>query len=106
MSKGNYVQRISQYHSELLRKQKKNTLVFTVSPGSYFLVSDTGVAAVTAEPNLPGLRSDTDLSFLMICSNTRPLTFSRYISASPHPLEEKTTSFDCETQSFPASFGI
>lgn len=80
MSKGNYVQRISQYRSELLRKQEKNILVATVSPGSCFLVADTGVAAVTAEPNLPGLLSGTDLSFPVIRSNTRPLAFSRYVS--------------------------
>lgn len=68
-----------------LKKTEKNILVFTVSPGSCFLASDTGVTAVTAEPNLPGLLSDTDLSLVMICFNTRPLTSSHYISASPHP---------------------
>lgn len=72
--------RISQYRSELLRKQEKNILVPTVSPGSCFLVADTGVAAVTAEPNLPGLLSGTDLSFPVIRSNTRPLAFSRHVS--------------------------
>lgn len=102
---------------ELFKKKKKwvqkHILVFTVSPGSYFLLPDTGVAAITAEPNLPGLLSDTDLSFLMIRSNTRPLTFSRYISAASAPIwerkrkREKTTSrLDCGTQSFLASFGI
>lgn len=80
VSKGTYVQRISQYRSELLRKQEKNILVPTVSPGSCFLVADTGVTAVTAEPNLPGLLSGTDLSFRVIRSNTRPLAFSRYVS--------------------------
>lgn len=93
MSQANYVQRVSQYRCQLFKKKKKwgqkHILVFTVSPGSYFLLPDAGVAAVTAEPNLPGLLSDTDLSFLMIRSNSRPLTSSRYISAASAPIWER-----------------
>lgn len=60
-------------------------------PRSCFPASDTGVTAITAEPNLPGLPCNPDLSFLMKCSNTRPLKSSTsYISTFCHaPLRVK-----------------
>lgn len=89
-----------------LKKTEKYIGFYSLGLEAIFL-SLTLVSSSQQSLICPGLLSDTDLSFVMICSNTRPLTFSLYISASPHPLEEKThLSFDCETQSTPASFGI
>lgn len=71
-----------------LKKNSKIHWFLQFKPGSYFLVSDTCVA-VTAEPNLPWITFRHNLSFVVICSNTRSLTFCHHISTSSHPLEEK-----------------
>lgn len=60
----------------LLTKREEINWFLQLVPRSCFHASDTGVTAITAEPNLPGLPYNTDLSLLMKCSNTRPLTSS------------------------------
>lgn len=83
VSKVNDVRRISRYQSELLRKQKNKYISFYSLSLEAIILSLTLVLPSQQSIICPGLLSDTDLSFVMIRSNTRPLTFSSlYLSVS------------------------
>lgn len=57
----------------LLKKSEEINCFLQIVPRSCFPASDTGVTAITAEPNLPGLPYNSDLRLLMKCSNTPSL---------------------------------
>lgn len=71
----------------LLNKSEEINCFLQIVPRSCVPASDTGVTAITAEPNLPGLPYNSDLSLLMKHSNTPSLDIlpsSLHISAFCH----------------------